>query len=138
MQLEFAALLRRACSHLGLDTEQAEQVVETGCLRLADVVFVLNLNPDTSHIEILGDGGQPAPHQELELQRHLLAQVLQEELHGLALGVHPNSGHVVARAVLFFPAIDEDGWLLVGMLLTALERILELHEKFTLLPQGHT
>lgn len=136
MQPEFDALVRQACMHLGLAAQEADQVVQTGCLRLDDVVFVLNLHAQASQFEILGDGGWPAPHQALELQRHLLAQALEEELPGLTWGLHPVSGHVVARGLLFMPAIDEEGWLLVGLLLAAAQRIHELRERFTLHPEG--
>lgn len=136
MPPEFVALVRQACTHLGLVAQEADQVVQTGCLRLDDVVFVLHLRAQASQLEILGDGGLPAPHQELELQRHLLAQALTEELPGLTWGLHPVSGHVVARGLLFMPAIDDEGWLLVGLLLAAAERIHDLRERFTLLPEG--
>ncbi len=129
---DFRALLRRAGTHLGLDGPQADQVVDTRCLRFAGVTFALHLDEDTRQLEARGDCGLPdAWQEEPALHRHLLQQALQEDIPGLSFGLHPASGHVVARARLFLPWVDPDGWLLAGLIATTADRVLELREKFS-------
>ncbi len=128
----FRDLLRRASTHLGLDGDAADQVVDTRCLRFAGVSFALHLDEATQQLEVRGDCGLPdAWQEEPALHRHLLHQSLEEDIPGLAFGLHPVSGHVVARARLFLPAVDDEGWLLTGLLAAATDRILELREKFS-------
>ena len=134
----FRAVLRRAITHLGLDGDAADQVLDTGCLRIADVSFAMRLDEESRQVELRGDCGLPEAGQDTALHRHLLHQALEEEIPGLAFGLHPVSGHVVARARLFLPAVDADGWLLAGLLAAAMERILELREKFTFSPEVRT
>ncbi len=131
VEVAFRAILRRACTHLGLGGEEADQVLDTGCLRIAGVSFLLHLDEATRQVDVRGDCGRPDAWQDAELHRHLLQQALEEEIPGLAFGLHPVSGHVVARVRVFVPSVDEEGWLLVGVLAAALERIMELRGKFS-------
>lgn len=128
---DFRAILRRASTHLGLDGDEADRVVDTRCLRLAGVAFALHLDEETRQLELRGDCGLPEAWQEPALHRHLLQQALEEELPNLSIGLHPASGHVVARGRLFLPSVDGEGWLLAGLLAAAAGRILELREKFS-------
>ena len=127
----FRAILRRASTHLGLDGDEADQVVDTRGLRVAGVCFTLHLDEDTRVLEVRGDCGLPDAWQEAALHRHLLELALDEEIPDLALGLHPVSGHVVARGRLHLPSVDDEGWLLAGLLAAAAQRILELREKFS-------
>lgn len=131
IEATFRAVVRRASAHLGLDGQAADQVVDTRCLHIEGVSFLLALDEPTQQVEVRGDCGLPETWQEAALHRHLLQQALEEEIPGLAFGLHPLSGHVVARARLFLPSVDDEGWLLTGLLAAALERILELREKFS-------
>lgn len=136
IQNRFRDILRRAAVHLGLDGEAADQVAGTGCLRLEGVSFAIDLDEATRQARVRADCGLAAPREEADLHRHLLVQALEEEIPGLAFGVHPVSGHVVARGQLFLPSADDDGWLLAALVAAAFSRIVELHEKFSFTPRG--
>lgn len=138
MDAAFRAIVRRACTHLGLDGAQADQVVDTGCLRIEGVSFLLSLEEATRQLEVRGDCGLPDPWQDAALHRHLLHQALEEDIPGLAFGVHPVSGHVVVRTRLFLPSVDDEGWLLAGLVAAALGRIVELREKYSFTSAGNT
>lgn len=136
LQTRFRDILRRAAVHLGLSGEHADQVVGTGCLRLEGVPFAIDLDETTRQVRVLADCGLPAPWQEADLHRQLLQQALDEDMPGLAFGLHPVSGHVVALGRVYLPSVDDEGWLLAGLVAAALGRIVELKEKFSLTPQG--
>lgn len=131
IRTRFRNVLRRAAVHLGLDGEAADQVTDTGCLRLDGVRFAIDLDEATQEVRVLADCGLPATCDEAGLHRYLLVQALDEELPGLAFGLHPVSGHVVARGRLFLPSVDDEGWMLAGIAAVAFSRIVELHEKFS-------
>ncbi len=131
--------MRRASTHLGLDGDQADQAVDTRCLRFAGVAFTLHLDEVTGLLEVRGDCGLPGAWQEEPaLHRHLLHQALEEDIPDLSFGLHPVSGHVVARGRVFLASVDGEGWLVAGLIAAAAERVLELREKFSFHPPENT
>lgn len=131
-------VLRSLCAHLGASAEEADHILDSGCLRLEGIDFALRLNAETQHLEFYADCGLARPADERELYAHLLEQALSNDLPALAFGLHPQSGHVVAKGSLFLPAIDEEGWLCTALVLAAVDRIGELHETFALVGQQDT
>lgn len=130
-------VLHALCARLGAGAQESQHIVASGCLRLEGVDFALHLNAATQHLEFFGDCGVPAPYEEAELHRHLLEQALSNEIPSLCFARHPVSGHIVAKGSLFLAAIDDEAWLGAALVLTALTRIKELQERFTLAPNGH-
>lgn len=133
----FREVLRHLCSHLGVSADETAPIVDTGCLRIGDVDFVFHLNTTVQQLEFYGDCGVPPAYEEHHLYRHLLHEALANELTGLCFGLHPHSHHVVAKGSLFMPAIDEEGWFCTALVLTALTRIKDLKEKFSLDAEGN-
>lgn len=128
-------LLRSMCTHLGASADETDHILDSGCLQLEGIDFALRLDAVTQHLEFYADCGVPRPADEHDLYRHLLEQGLSNEIPALSFALHPVSGHVVVKGSLFLPAIDEEAWLCTALVLTAVDRIREVHEKFTLLPQ---
>lgn len=137
-QAHLRELLRNLCTQLGAGADETEHILANGCLRLEGVDVALHLNAQTQHLEFYADGGLPRPADERDLYSHLLEQALSNEIPALSFALHPQSRHVVVKGSLFLPALDEDGSLCMALLLTAVDRIRELQERFSLAPQEDT
>lgn len=129
-------LLRRMCSHLGASEAETQHILDNGCLRLEGIDIALHLNGETRHLELFADCGLPRPADEHALYRHLLEQALSEEVPGLTYSLHPESRHLVVKGSLFMPGLDDEAWLCTALVLAAVARVRQVHEKFGLLPTG--
>ena len=69
---------------------------DDGAFSVDGCTVVLRRNPDNDYIEIFCDVGQPKPHDEHATYRAALELNLCRTYPGLTLGVHPQSGRIVA------------------------------------------
>lgn len=69
---------------------------DDGAFWVDSCTVVLRRNPDNDYIEIFCDVGQPAPHDEPAAYRAALEVNLCRTYPGMTLGVHPQSGRIVA------------------------------------------
>jgi hypothetical protein len=138
--LQLVDVLRMVCRDLDAPAADIERIVQEGCLRLEDVDLVLRLNDDTWQLEIYAECGVPSPKDEAGLYRFLLEEQLLNALPALSVGVHPESGTVVCKAMLFAPAIEPDDRSASTVLRLLVSKARLLRERYSLRPvtQGFT
>ena len=116
----FESLLRELAARLQDRAAPGETAArDDGAFSVDGCTVVLRRNPDNDYIEIFCDVGQPKPHDEHAAYRAALELNLCRTYPGLTLGVHPQSGRIVATlAVHSLLMRDVDTCLQVLDLLT--------------------
>ena len=97
---EFDGLHQRVLERLLGDAQSIAQAREAGGFLLNGRTVVLRWHADTDTIECFCDVGEPEPHSRDSLYRTALEINLCRTHRGLILGVHPESGRVVATLAL--------------------------------------
>ncbi len=129
--------LRCTCSHLGIPAQEADRILADEALQVGGVGLALRLNLDVQQGEFYADCGLPEPWQEADLHRELLQEALVNDMPSVSLAVHPQSRHVVVKACLSLPAMDDEGWLCTATLLATVTRAHDIAQRFTLLADGN-
>lgn len=96
----FQETLRRIVSHCVQDDQAAEQALTDGAFLLNDHTVVLRLNPETDFVEFFCDIGLPDPHALETTYRAALEANLCRSYPGITLGIHPQSGRLVATLAM--------------------------------------
>lgn len=130
-------LLRNTCGHLGMAPQDADRILSEEALQVGGIHLALRLNAPVQQGEFYADCGMPAPWQEADVYRHLLEDALVNDMPAISVALHPQSRHIVARACLPLPTLDDEGWLCTAMLLATATRAFEIREKFALPSDGH-
>lgn len=109
---DFDALYRRLLERLLGDPLAVSQALDAGGFVLNECTVVVRLHVDTDTLECFCDVGEPLPHSREAIYRSALEINLCRTHRGLFLGVHPESGRIVATMAL--PRLlvaDEDALL---------------------------
>lgn len=93
---DFEDLLRQVVARIVGDGPAAEQALAEGGFVMDDCTVVLRRDPDSDYIEVFCDVGQPDPHFQNDAWRVALELNLMRTYPGLTLGLHPESGRLVA------------------------------------------
>ena len=109
------------------DGEEADQALADGALVLNDCTVVVRRNAANDYIEFFCDIGLPTGHEREAAYRVALEMNLCRTYPGITLGVHPDSGRLVATiAVHGLMLPDEDAYLQALELLTL--QVLEMRD----------
>ncbi len=130
-QARYEAALRGLVRQLLGDGEQADQAIADGALVLNDCTVVMRRNASNDFIEFFCDIGLPPSHDREAAYRVALEMNLCRTYPGITLGVHPDSGRLVATISvhgLMLP--DEDAYLQALEMLTL--QVLEMRDSQTL------
>lgn len=96
----FAQTLRKIVQHVVGDGPAADQAIADGGFVMNERMVVMRLNTDTDHIELFCDVGQPESFSLEATYRAALEANLCRKFPGLMLGIHPESGRLVATVAL--------------------------------------
>lgn len=99
-------LVQRALA--GADPQAIDQAIEAGGFVLNDRTVVMRPNAETDQIEFFADVGVPDPHALEAAYRAALEINLCRHYPGITLGVHPESGRLVATTALHSPLVADD------------------------------
>jgi hypothetical protein len=92
----FSETLRRVALRLIGEGADAEQAIAGGAFVLDDSTVVIRLNPETNFVEFFCDVGQPDTYALEAGYRAALEANLCRTFPGVTLGIHPESGRLVA------------------------------------------
>lgn len=104
----FAEMRSRVTQRLLGDTQAAEHALAQGGFVLNDCTVVMRRNPETDYIEFFCDVGLPESSSLQETYRTALELNLCRTYPGIVLGVHPESGRLVATATLHSQLLADD------------------------------
>jgi hypothetical protein len=108
--------LRRIVRRTMGDGPEADQALADGALVIQGRTVVMRLNPQTDFAELFCDIGQPAADRLEAVYRHALEVNLCRRFPGVTLGLHPESGRLVATLALNGLMVDHE-----DVCMTALE-----------------
>ena len=112
----FAQTLRRIVLRILGDGPEADQALADGALVIQGRTVVMRLNPQTDFVELFCDIGQPAVPSLEAVYRAALEANLCRRFPGVTLGLHPESGRLVATLALNGLMVDHG-----DLCMTALE-----------------
>jgi len=112
----YAETLRRIVLRTMGDGPEADQALADGALVIQGRTVVMRLNPQTDFAELFCDIGQPADDRLEAVYRHALEANLCRRFPGVTLGLHPESGRLVATLALNGLMVDHE-----DVCMTALE-----------------
>ncbi len=104
----FAEILPRVIARFLGDGPAVEEALREGGFEVNEVTVVVRLNPQTDAIEFFADIGLPEPHALDAACRAALEINLCRTYPGLVLGLHPQSGRLVATTSLHCLLVGED------------------------------
>ncbi len=105
----FEDLLSSIARRITGDERLTQDVIESGGFVLDDVTVAIRFHDELQQIELFCDVGLPAPHAEPAAYRVALEHNLCRTYPGTTLGVHPQSGRLVATTGLHMALVtDED------------------------------
>lgn len=123
----FSETLRKIVQRVVGEGPQADQALADGGFVLKDTTVVLRLNPQTNFVEFFSDIGEPDTHSLESTYRAALEANLCRTFPGVTLGVHPQSGRLVATlAMNGLMAQDED--FCMTLLETLTERATQIRQ----------
>lgn len=99
---DFEDLLRQVVARVVGDGPAAEQALAEGGFVMDGCTLALRRNPDNDFIEVFCDVGQPDPHFLDDAWRLALELNLMRTYPGLTLGLHPESGRLIATLQTHF------------------------------------
>jgi hypothetical protein len=106
--LRFAQLLPQVVRRVLGQGAEADQALADGGFVLNDSTVVMRLNEDTDHIEFFCDIGVPDRHAREDAFRIALELNLCRAYPGITLGVHPESGRLVATTAVHSLLVADD------------------------------
>uniref|UniRef100_UPI0032B194A5 hypothetical protein n=1 Tax=Acidovorax soli TaxID=592050 RepID=UPI0032B194A5 len=104
----FAEILPRVIARFLGDGPAVDEAVRAGGFEVHDVTVVIRLNPQTDAIEFFADIGLPDPHALESAYRAALEINLCRTYPGIVLGLHPESGRLVATTSMHFLLVGDD------------------------------
>jgi hypothetical protein len=127
----FAQTLRRIVLRILGDGPEADQALADGALVIQGRTVVMRLNPQTDFVELFCDIGQPAVPSLEAVYRAALEANLCRRFPGVTLGLHPESGRLVATSAMHMMLFtDDDACLNTLQMLAALVRQLKSQRTF--------
>lgn len=115
----FTQTLRRIVLRTMGDGPEADQALAEGALVLQGRTVVMRLNSQTDFVELFCDIGQPAADRLEAVYRHALEANLCRRFPGATLGIHPESGRLVATLALNGLMVDNDDLCMTALDLLA-------------------
>jgi hypothetical protein len=106
-QERYTEMLPRLVVIVTGDDQQLPEAIATGRLVIDDYTFALRFNADSGQLEFFCDVGVPASHSREEAYRKSLEFNLCRTIPGIALGVHPTSGRIVATSSLHMLMVSD-------------------------------
>ena len=104
----FTEILPRVIARFLGDGPAVEEALREGGFEVDEVTVVIRLNPQTDSIEFFADVGLPGPHDLESACRAALEINLCRTYPGLVLGMHPQSGRLVATTSMHFLLVGDD------------------------------
>ena len=104
----FAQLLPQVVHRVLGQGAEADQALADGGFVLNDATVVMRLNEQTDHIEFFCDIGVPERHSREDAFRVALELNLCRAYPGITLGVHPESGRLVATTAVHSLLVADD------------------------------
>lgn len=123
----FSETLRRIVTRAVGDGPEAEQALADGGFVMNDTTVVLRLNTETNFVEFFCDVGQPDTYSLEAAYRAALEANLCRTFPGITLGIHPESGRLVATLALNGLMADHED-LCMMVLENLTERTREIRE----------
>ena len=106
-QERYTEMLPRLVVTVTGDDQQLPEAIASGRLVVDDCTFALRFNADSGQLEFFCDVGVPAYHSREETYRKALKVNLCRTNPGIAMGVHPSSGRIVATASLHMLMVSD-------------------------------
>ncbi len=104
----FEDLLQRIARQLLSDDEAVHAAIDSGGFRVGDTTLVVRFNDETHQIELFADIGLPQAHAQGQAHRLALEHNLCRTYPGVTLGVHPESGRLVATTSLHLLMVTDE------------------------------
>ena len=104
----FAEILPRVIARFLGDGPAVDEALREGGFEVNEVTVVVRLNPQTDSIEFFADVGLPEPHSLESACRAALEMNLCRTYPGLVLGMHPQSGRLVATTSMHCLLVGDD------------------------------
>ncbi len=104
----FTEILPRVIARFLGDGPAVEEALREGGFEVNEVTVVVRLNPQTDSIEFFADVGLPEPHALESACRAALEINLCRTYPGLVLGLHPQSGRLVATTSMHCLLVNDD------------------------------
>lgn len=111
----FEELLRRVARELLANEDAAQEAIASGGFRVGDTTLVVRFNDDNHQIELFADIGLPEPHAQAQTHRLALERNLCRTYPSVMLGVHPDSGRLVATTSVHLLLLTDDSMCLHAM-----------------------
>lgn len=126
----FEAILPRVVARFVGEGAALEQALKDGGFDVEDVTVVMRLNPETDSIEFFADVGLPEGHSQASVYRTALEMNLCRTYPGIILGIHPQSGRLVATTSMHCLLIADDDTCVnaIEMLTFQVQRMRESRE----------
>lgn len=109
----FAQTLRKIVRRVLGDGTESEQALADGGFMMNGRMVVLRLNTETDHAELFCDVGQPESCDLEATYRAALEANLCRRFPGITLGVHPDSGRLVATLALNGLMVDDEDFCMM-------------------------
>lgn len=104
----FQDILPRVIARFVGDGPALAQALQDGGFDVEDVTVVMRLNPSTDSIEFFADIGLPQPYSLESVYRTALEMNLCRTYPGIILGIHPESGRLVATTSMHCLLVTDD------------------------------
>lgn len=111
----FTDTLRRIVASTVGEGPAAQQALADGGLVINDRTVVVRLNPETDFAEFFCDIGQPHIHRLEAVYRTALEANLCRQFPGVTLGIHPDSGRLVATLALNGLMMDNEEFCMMTL-----------------------
>ena len=129
----FEDLLQRIARQLLSDEDAVQEAIDSGAFLVGESTLVVRFNDDNHQIELFADIGLPVPHAEALAHRLALEHNLCRTYLGITLGVHPESGRLVATTSVHLLLLTDDAMCLHAMEALA-QAVADLRGQFELVP----
>ncbi len=123
----FPETLRRIVARVVGDGPEADQALAEGGFVMNGSTVVLRLNPESSFVEFFCDVGQPDAYSLEGAYRTALEANLCRTFPGITLGIHPESGRLVATLALNGLMVDDEDFCMM-LLETLTLRVTQIRE----------
>lgn len=104
----FQEILPRVVARFVGEGPALAQALQDGGFEVEDVTVVMRLNPQSDAIEFFADIGLPQPHSLESVYRTALEMNLCRTYPGIILGIHPESGRLVATSSMHCLLVTDD------------------------------
>jgi len=109
----FAHLMRQVVRRAVGDGPAADQALSDGGFLMNERMVVMRLNTDIDHVEVFCDVGQPESYSLEATYRAALEANLCRQFPGVMLGIHPDSGRLVATLALNGLMVDDEDFCMM-------------------------